>query len=359
LAKWKEFLPEEQIVYGNKKDNFWEMGDTGPCGPCSEIYYDFGPAADPAVKEGDVENGGDRYIEIWNNVFMQFERDEAQTLTPLPKKNIDTGMGLERLSAVKQGKLSNFETDLFKPIIDAAAEQASTTYGADPQKDWSLKVISDHLRGGSFLIGDGVLPGNEGRGYVLRRILRRAVRHGRILGIRKNFLHELFPAVEGIFGGTYPELLKRRDAIVGALKDEEERFSRTLDTGTELLETLMKKSATKKLDGAEVFKLYDTYGFPLELTQEMAEEKGYSIDDAGFKAQMEAQRQRARAARADGGHGDAPIYGQLATKLGKTDFKGYDLNKVEGAKVVALVKDGKVLVAGKVPSPKEIMAWLV
>ena len=338
---WLKYVKKERIIRMGAKDNFWAAGPTGPCGPCSEIYYDFGPEADPKVKEGDVENGGDRYIEIWNNVFMQFNRDEAQTLTPLPKKNIDTGMGLERLSAVKQGKLSNFETDLFKPIIDAVAEQASTAYGADPQKDWSLKVISDHLRGGSFLIGDGVLPGNEGRGYVLRRILRRAVRHGRILGIRKNFLHELYPAVEGIFGHTYPELSKRRDAIVGALKDEEERFSRTLDTGTELLETLMKKSASKTLDGAEVFKLYDTYGFPLELTQEMAQEKGYSVDDAGFKAQMEAQRQRARAARADGGHGDAPIYGQISTKLGKTDFRGYDVNKVEGAKVVALVKDGK------------------
>ena len=337
---WLAHVPKSRILRMGAKDNFWAAGPTGPCGPCSEIYYDFGPAADPKVKEGDVENGGDRYIEIWNNVFMQFDRDDTGKMTPLPRKNIDTGMGLERLSAVMQGKLSNFETDLFKPIIDAAAEQASLTYGADPQKDWSLKVISDHLRGGAFLIGDGVMPGNEGRGYVLRRILRRAVRHGRILGIRKTFLHELFPAVQGIFGSTYPELNRRQADILGALKDEEERFSRTLDTGTEMLEGLMKKASSKTLDGAEIFKLYDTFGFPLELTQEMAAEKGFTVDEPGFKAQMEAQRQRARAARADGGHGDSPVYGKVSTRCGKTVFRGYETVKVDAAKVVALVKDG-------------------
>jgi alanyl-tRNA synthetase len=272
---------------------------------------------------------------------MQYNRDAQGVLTPLPKQNIDTGMGLERLACVKQGVLSNFDTDLFTPIMAAAARQAGTTYGADEKKDWSLKVIADHFRAASFLIADGVLPGNEGRGYVLRRILRRAVRHGRLLGIRKTFLPELFPALEQAFGGAYPELNKRKDAILTALKDEEERFSRTLDTGTELLEGLMKKAASKTLDGADVFKLYDTFGFPLELTQEMAAEQGFKVDEAGFKAQMEAQRQRARAARADGGHGDSPLYGQLATKHGKTAFKGYDALKVEGAKVLALVVDGK------------------
>jgi alanyl-tRNA synthetase len=338
---WLKYVPQDRIIKMGAKDNFWAAGPTGPCGPCSEIYYDFGPAADPGVREGDVENGGDRYIEIWNNVFMQYDRDEAGKLTPLPKQNIDTGMGLERLAAVKQGKLSNFETDLFKPIIDAAAHLTGIAYGQDAKKDLSLKVIADHLRGACFLIADGVLPGNEGRGYVLRRILRRAVRHGRLLGITQTFLPAIFPAIEGIFGGVYPELGKRREAILTALKDEEERFSRTLDTGTELLEDLMKKSATKALDGAEVFKLYDTFGFPLELTQEMAAEQGYKVDEAGFKAQMEAQRQRARAARADGGHGDSPVYGDLAKQHGKTAFRGYDAIKVEGAKVVALLKDGK------------------
>ncbi len=338
---WAKYLPKERIFKMGAKDNFWAAGPTGPCGPCSEIYYDFGPEADPSIAEGDVVTGGDRYVEIWNNVFMQYNRDESGKLTPLPKQNIDTGMGLERLAAVKQGVLSNFDTDLFQPIMAAAAAQAGTSYGADAKKDWSLKVIADHLRGSVFLIADGVLPGNEGRGYVLRRILRRAVRHGRLLGITKTFLPELFPAVEQVFQGVYPELAKRRDAVLAALRDEEERFSRTLDTGTELLEGLMKKSQSKTLDGAEVFKLYDTFGFPLELTQEMAAEQGYKVDEAGFKAQMEAQRQRARAARADGGHGDSPIYGDLAKQHGKTAFKGYEAIKVEGAKVVALLKDGK------------------
>jgi alanyl-tRNA synthetase len=337
---WLKHVKKERIIRMGAKDNFWAAGPTGPCGPCSEIYYDFGPAADPSVAEGDVENGGDRYIEIWNNVFMQFNRDEAQALTPLPKKNIDTGMGLERLAAVKQGKTSNFDTDLFLPIIQAAAEQAKIRYGHDAQADLSLKVIADHLRGGAFLIGDGVLPSNEGRGYVLRRILRRAVRHGRLLGVKQAFLPSLYPAVEGIFAQTYPELRERKGAILEALKDEEERFGKALDTGTELLESLIKKAQGKVLDGAEVFKLYDTFGFPLELTQEMAQEQGFSVDEARFQEELSAQRQRARAARADGGHGDAPIYGQLATKHGATRFEGYAQTRLDGSKVLAILRDG-------------------
>jgi len=338
---WKSFVKPERIFRMGETDNFWNMGPTGPCGPCSEIYYDFGPEADPSVKDGDPANGGDRFIEIWNNVFTQFDRQGDHSLKPLPKKNIDTGMGLERLSAVKQGKMSNFDTDLFQPIIQAAASSAGKAYGADPKCDWSLKVIADHLRGGAFLIGDGVLPGNEGRGYVLRRILRRAVRHGRLLGVKKGFLHELFPPVEGIFRGTYPEITGRRAAILAALKDEEERFGRALDAGTELLDSLMKKTSGRILDGAEVFKLYDTFGFPLELTQEMAEEKGFSVDEAGFAAELRGQRERARAAHNSGGHGDDPVYGALATAHGPTRFEGYELTRVDGAKVLAIVKDGK------------------
>jgi alanyl-tRNA synthetase len=250
-------------------------------------------------------------------------------------------MGLERLAAVKQGKMSNFDTDLFQPIIQAAASVSGKTYGADPTADWSLKVISDHLRAGTFLIGDGVLPSNEGRGYVLRRILRRAVRHGRLLGVKKAFLHELYPSVETIFGGTYPEVTNRKGAILAALKDEEERFGRALDTGTELLDSLMKKATGKVLDGAEVFKLYDTFGFPLELTQEMAQEKGFSVDEERFKAELQGQRERARAAHSAGGHGDDPVYGTLATKHGATRFEGYELTRIDGAKVLAILKDGK------------------
>jgi alanyl-tRNA synthetase len=338
---WRKFVKPERIFRMGDKDNFWNMGPTGPCGPCSEIYYDFGRDADPSVKDGDPAEGGDRFIEIWNNVFTQFDRQPDNSLAALPKKNIDTGMGLERLAAVKQGKISNFDTDLFQPIIQAAASVSGHVYGADKKADWSLKVISDHLRGGAFLIGDGVLPGNEGRGYVLRRILRRAIRHGRLLGVRKAFLHDLYPSVEGIFGGTYPEVTARRQAILTALKDEEERFGRALDTGTELLDGLMRKSSGKVLDGAEVFKLYDTFGFPLELTQEMAEEQGFSVDVERFNAELSAQRERARAAHIGGGHGDDPIYGTLATRHGATRFEGYELTRIDGAKVVALLKDGK------------------
>jgi alanyl-tRNA synthetase len=338
---WKRYVKPERVFKMGAKDNFWNMGPTGPCGPCSEIYYDFGAAADPSVKDGDPAEGGDRYIEIWNNVFTQFDRQLDGSLLPLPKKNIDTGMGLERLSAVKQGKTSNFDTDLFQPIIQAAASVAGKGYGQDAQADWSLKVIADHLRGGAFLIGDGVLPSNEGRGYVLRRILRRAVRHGRLLGVKKAFLHELYPSVEAIFGGTYPELTSRKAAILTALKDEEERFGRALDNGTELLESLMKKAKGKVLDGAEVFKLYDTFGFPLELTQEMAGEQGFSVDEGRFQAELQGQRERARAAHSGGGHGDDPVYGGLATRHGVTRFTGYESTKVDGAKVLAILVDAK------------------
>ena len=341
-AIWAKYLPKKRIFKMGAKDNFWSAGTgPGPCGPCSEIYYDFGPEADPTIAEGDVVTGGDRYVEIWNNVFMQYDRDEAGKLNPLPKQNIDTGMGLERLSAIKQGKLSNFDTDLFKPIIDAAAGVAGVAYGRDAQADWSLKVISDHLRGGVFLIGDGVLPSNEGRGYVLRRILRRAVRHGRVLGVKRAFLHDLFPSVEAIFGKVYPEITARKAAILAALKDEEERFGKALDNGTELLDGLMKKAPGKVLDGAEVFKLYDTFGFPLELTQEMAAEKGFTVDEAKFEAELQSQRERARAAHAGGGHGDDPVYGGLATKHGSTQFEGYAKTRVEGATVLAILVDTK------------------
>ena len=338
---WKKFVKPERIFKMGEKDNFWNMGATGPCGPCSEIYYDFGREADPSVKDGDPAEGGDRFIEIWNNVFTQFDRQADNSLKPLPKKNIDTGMGLERLSAVKQGKISNFDTDLFQPIIQAAASISGHSYGKDPQADWSLKVISDHLRGGAFLIGDGVLPSNEGRGYVLRRILRRAVRHGRVLGVKKAFLHDLYPSVEAIFGKVYPEITSRKAAILAALKDEEERFGKALDNGTELLDGLMKKASGKVLDGAEVFKLYDTFGFPLELTQEMAAEKGFSVDEAKFQAELQSQRERARAAHAGGGHGDDPVYGGLATQHGATQFEGYAKTRVEGATVLAILVDTK------------------
>jgi alanyl-tRNA synthetase len=340
IAIWKKLgLHSDRILKMGEDSNFWTMGPTGPCGPCSEIYYDFGREADPSVKEGDLEQGGNRYVEIWNNVFTQFDRQADGKMLPLPKKNIDTGMGLERLAAVKQGVTSNFDSDLFQPIIQAAAEGVGAKYGADKAKDFSLRVIAEHLRASSFLIADGVLPSNEGRGYVLRRIFRRAVRHARLLGVQKVFVSELFPTVLNLMGGAYPELKEREKAISSSLKAEEERFLNSLEQGLGILKEMLAKSAGH-LSGADAFKLYDTFGFPLELTQEVAHEAGLSVDQKEFENQMESQRQRARAAWSGSAGADESAYGKLATSHGKTKFTGYQ-NTEESAKVLAILKDGK------------------
>ena len=308
-------------------DNFWAMGDTGPCGPCTEIFYDHGPdvAGGPP---GTPEEDGDRYIEIWNNVFMQYNRDEAGVLHPLPKPSVDTGMGLERVSAVMQGVHSNYDIDLFQVLIRAAARET----GANDLGNNSLKVIADHIRACAFLIVDGVIPGNEGRGYVLRRVIRRAIRHGYKLGCKTPFFHKLVADLAAVMGEAYPELVAAQDRVTAVLKQEEERFAETLEHGMGVLEEAM-ASEDRMLDGDTVFKLYDTFGFPLDLTADIARERGITVDFAGFEAAMERQRERARAAsKFTMGKG-------LEFSGDKTEFVGYNSLEQEG-RIVALYKEG-------------------
>ncbi|MFI4922540.1 MAG: alanine--tRNA ligase, partial [Burkholderiales bacterium] len=266
-------------------DNFWQMGDTGPCGPCTEIFYDHGPGI-PGSPPGAPGDQGDRFVEIWNLVFMQYNRDEAGTLHPLPKPSVDTGMGLERIAAVMQGVHSNYEIDLFKDLIKAAAR---ATHSKDLSSN-SLKVIADHIRACSFLIVDGVIPGNEGRGYVLRRIIRRAIRHGYKLGQKQPFFHLLVADLVKVMGAAYPELASGAGRAAQVLKQEEERFAETLENGMEVLESAL-HAEDRMLDGETVFKLYDTFGFPVDLTADIARERGIQVDFAGFEAEMQQQRE--------------------------------------------------------------------
>ncbi|MBK9326273.1 MAG: alanine--tRNA ligase [Thiobacillaceae bacterium] len=327
-------VPKDRITrIGDKagqkyhSDNFWQMGDTGPCGPCTEIFYDHGPEV-AGGPPGTPEEDGDRYIEIWNLVFMQYNRDEAGVMQPLPKPSVDTGMGLERISAVMQHVHSNYEIDLFQALIQAAMRET----GATDAGNNSLKVIADHIRACSFLIVDGVIPGNEGRGYVLRRVIRRAIRHGYKLGCKTPFFHKLVADLAAVMGEAYPELVAARDRVTAVLKQEEERFAETLENGMGVLETAM-ASEDRMLDGETVFKLYDTFGFPLDLTADIARERGITVDFAGFEAAMEQQRERARAAsKFTMGKG-------LAFSGEKTEFVGYDRLEQEG-RIVALYKDG-------------------
>ncbi len=308
-------------------DNFWTMGDTGPCGPCSEVFFDHGDHI-WGGPPGSPEEDGDRFIEIWNCVFMQFNRDEAGVMNPLPKPSVDTGMGLERISAVMQHVNSNYEIDLFQNLLKSAARETGVAYN---QETPSLKVIADHIRACSFLIADGVLPSNEGRGYVLRRIIRRAVRHGYKLGQHKAFFYKLVPDLVNEMGHAYPELLERKTAIMEALEQEESRFAQTLETGMALLEDALKDN-DKKLSGEVIFKLYDTYGFPYDLTADICRERDIEMDEEGFNREMEAQRTRARAAQ------KFKANTQLAYSGMDTSFVGYVQRFVE-AKVIALYHD--------------------
>lgn len=297
-----------------ESDNFWSMGDTGPCGPCTEIFYDHGPDI-PGGPPGTPEEDGDRYIEIWNLVFMQYDRDKQGMLNPLPKPSVDTGMGLERLAAVMQGVHSNYEIDLFVALIAAAAEVT----GCQDRNNNSLKVIADHIRSCAFLIVDGVVPANEGRGYVLRRIIRRAIRHGHKLGMREPFFYKLVKPLVREMGEAYPELTSSHSMVERVLRQEEERFADTLDQGMQILEQAIASLNGTTLSGETVFKLYDTYGFPADLTGDIARERGLELDMAGFEREMEAQRERARAAstfEAD--------YGSGLQLEGETDFTGYE-----------------------------------
>ncbi|MCL6032491.1 alanine--tRNA ligase [Neisseria meningitidis] len=331
-------MPSERIVrIGDNKgakyvsDNFWQMGDTGPCGPCSEIFYDHGEEIWGGIP-GSPEEDGDRWIEIWNCVFMQFNRDEQGNMNPLPKPSVDTGMGLERMAAVMQHVHSNYEIDLFQDLLKAVARETGAAFSMDEP---SLKVIADHIRSCSFLIADGVLPSNEGRGYVLRRIIRRAVRHGYKLGQSKPFFHKLVADLVKEMGDAYPELKEKQAQIEEALKNEESRFAQTLETGMALLENALAKGG-KTLDGEIIFKLYDTYGFPYDLTADMARELGIELDEAGFEREMEAQRARARARAAQSFKANA----QLPYDGQDTEFKGYSERQTE-SKVLALYKDGE------------------
>lgn len=329
-------MPSERIVrIGDNKgakyasDNFWQMGDTGPCGPCSEIFYDHGEEIWGGIP-GSPEEDGDRWIEIWNCVFMQFNRDEQGNMNPLPKPSVDTGMGLERMAAVMQHVHSNYEIDLFQDLLKAVARETGAAFSMDEP---SLKVIADHIRSCSFLIADGVLPSNEGRGYVLRRIIRRAVRHGYKLGQSKPFFHKLVTDLVKEMGDAYPELKEKQAQIEEALKNEESRFAQTLETGMALLENALAKGG-KTLDGEIIFKLYDTYGFPYDLTADICRERNIELDETGFEREMEAQRARARAAQSFKANTQLPYDGQ------DTEFKGYSERQTE-SKVLALYKDGE------------------
>ncbi len=340
---WRKIgVPASRIMRCDEKDNFWQMADTGPCGPCSEIHFDQG-----AIVPGDdrPNSEGDRVIEIWNLVFMQYNRDTSGTLHPLPKPSIDTGMGLERLAAVAQGVHSNYDSDLFTPLLAAIAERAGTAYGKKEVSDRSMRVIADHLRAVTFLMTDGVLPSNEGRGYVLRRILRRAARHGRLLGIVEPFLHELTAAVVSQMGAAYSEITRAANTITEATRGEEERFIATLDQGLPILNEMIEKTRSAGrtvLAGGDVFKLYDTYGFPMDLMTEACREQSMTVDEAGFDAAIDEQRTRAR--KTGGFEQDTarPAVAELAKRVGPTQFIGYD--RLESDAVLRAILKGEQLV---------------
>ncbi|HNY73357.1 MAG TPA: alanine--tRNA ligase, partial [Syntrophales bacterium] len=347
-------VPAERIVRMGMESNFWMMGETGPCGPCSEILYDQGPSVGCGRPECSVECDCDRHLEIWNHVFTQFDRDQDGNFQPLPKPNIDTGMGLERLAAIVQGVQSNYDTDLFTPIIAGIAGIAGRAYGANAEADVSMRVIADHSRAITFLIGDGVLPSNEGRGYVLRRILRRAARHGKLLGIDRPFLPEVVSLVVTVMQEAYPDLIDKESYIRKVVVNEEQRFIDTLDTGLRILGeevALLKKEGRQVIPGDVVFKLYDTFGFPVDLTADIVRKDGLTLDMEGFEAAMEAQREKARESwKGSGEQAVADSYKKLSVRGVTTAFIGYH-GVTEAAAVVTAIlkKDAEVeeLVAGE------------
>lgn len=340
-ALWKKVgVPEDRIIRIATSDNFWQMGPTGPCGPCTEIFYDHGDHI-WGGPPGSADEDGDRFIEIWNVVFMQNEQFADGTMRPLDMQSIDTGMGLERIGALLQGKHDNYDTDLMRALIEASAHASSVD--PDGPKNIHHRVIADHLRSCSFLIADGVMPSNEGRGYVLRRIMRRAMRHAHLLGTKDPMMHKLVPALVTQMGQAYPELGRAQALITETLKLEEERFRTTLDRGLKLLEDeLAQLPDGQALPGEAAFKLYDTFGFPLDLTQDALREKGRAVDTSGFDAAMDAQKAKARAAWSGSGEAaDAAIWFDLADQGGPTEFLGYDTEIAEG-QITALVRDGIV-----------------
>lgn len=332
-------VPDERIIRKGKKDNFWgPPGASGSCGPCSEIHYDLGEE----YKCDDPRGCGidtcecDRWVEIWNLVFTELYQDEEGNQSPLESKNVDTGMGLERIAMVCQGVASTFETDLLKPILDEVCKMAGVEYKKSEKTDVSLRIITDHARCVSFLISDGVIPGNEGRSYVLRMILRRALRHGKILGMDLPFLYKLVDVIVENYGEAYPDLVKNKAKIVDTIKKEEERFAKTLDRGYKMLEDFI--SSKKDIDGVSAFKLYDTYGFPFELTKEIADENGLRVDEAGFKVAMQEQKDRAKAATAKISVTGDMKYAKVEKEVGSTEFVGYTEGEAD-AKILAIIEE--------------------
>ncbi|GAW92666.1 alanine--tRNA ligase [Calderihabitans maritimus] len=345
---WLELtdIPADRIVRMGEKDNFWAMGDTGPCGPCSEILIDRGEEFRCQAPEcGIGKCDCDRWLELWNLVFMQYNRDAEGNLTPLPRPSIDTGMGLERVASVLQGVNSNFDTDLIRPLIEAVENLSGKSYHAG-EEGFPFRVIADHARACTFLVADGVLPGNEGRGYVLRRILRRAVRFGKVLGIESAFLYKLVPVVVSILGGAYPEIEEKQEYIQKVIRLEEERFRETLHEGMKVVAEIIekvKKEGRNEISGREAFVLYDTYGFPLDLAEDIAEENGLTVDREGFAEAMEEQRRRARAAREDAKAWQGAVsYAHLLGEVGPTEFVGYDRFE-SAAKVLVVIKGEQVI----------------
>lgn len=334
-------VPAERIIRKGKKDNFWgPPGASGSCGPCSEIHYDLGEQykCDDPRGCGIATCECDRWVEIWNLVFTELYQDEEGNQSPLEKKNVDTGMGLERIAMVCQGVASTFETDLLKPILDKVSEMSGVPYKKSEKTDISLRIITDHARCVTFLISDGVIPGNEGRSYVLRMILRRALRHGKILGMDLPFLYKLVDVVIENYGKAYPDLVKNREKIVDTIKKEEERFAKTLDRGYKLLDEFITNK--KDIDGESAFKLYDTFGFPLELSKEIAAENGLNIDEEGFKRAMQEQKDRAKAATAKISVTGDMKYAKVEEQVGSTDFIGYDENECDAKILAAIEGDG-------------------
>ncbi len=344
---WKEItgVPAERILRMGEKDNFWSMGDTGPCGPCSEILIDQGPEMSCGKPTCAPGCDCDRYLEIWNLVFMQYNRDESGKLTPLPSPCIDTGMGLERLSSVMQGKKSNYDSDLFMPVINRIEELTNVKYGTNAESDVSIKAIADHSRAITFLMTDGVLPSNEGRGYVLRRIIRRAARHGRFLGLKEPFLYRINGRVIELMGGVYPEIARAKELISRATRGEEERFFETLERGLALLDSelkSLKEKGRKTIPGDVAFKLYDTFGFPTDLTADIVRREGFTVDEAGFEKYMAEQRKKARAAwKGVGGVAtEQELYNSLVKAGLKSGFVGYHMEAVS-SRVLCIIKDGQ------------------
>jgi len=340
---WAELvgISQERIVRLGAQDNFWQMADTGPCGPCSEIIIDQGSNIGCGGPDCAVGCECDRFLELWNLVFMQYNRDASGGLTPLPKPSIDTGMGIERISAVLQGKINNFDSDIFKPIISAIEFHAKTTYGKNKETDSSMRVIADHIRAIVFLLSEGLMPSNEGRGYVLRRIIRRASRHSRLLNMHEPFLYTLVD----VMGDVYPEIVDERERTEKLLKIEEERFAKTIEIGMTIFDEIIsrvKRSGTNVIPGEEIFRLYDTYGFPLDLARDIAMDAELRIDEDAFHREMEIQRERARASWVGEEEAVASIYRELVSEIGETEFIGYENLESESV-IKSILKDGKLL----------------